>query len=111
MNTQAVSHNHRDWRAGEATRAAVFARIDAGLGNLRACVRWLTDQGVAVQNFEFGRHQLRPRITVAASPLLHSLFQGDFASGQHWDIVAGRTAHDYVAVRYECEVRWSEVRQ
>lgn len=111
MTVQALSHSHSDWRAGEATRAAVLARIDAGLGNLRACVRWLTDQGVAVQNIEFGRHQLRPRITVADSPLLHILFRGDCASGQHWDIVAGRTAYDYVAVRYECEVRWTEVRQ
>lgn len=107
----AISNVHGDWRADEASRAAVLARIDAGLDNLKACVRFLVAQGVAVQHVAFDRHQHRPRITVAASPLLHSIFRDDCAAGQHWDILAGRTAHDYKAVRYECEICWSEVHQ
>ena len=107
----AVSHVHADWRAAEASRAAVLARIDAGLDNLKACVRFLVAQGVSVQHVAFDRHHRRPRITVAASPLLHSIFRDDCAAGQHWDIVAGRTVYDYVAIRYECEIHWSEVKQ
>ena len=109
MTVHAATASHHDWRAAESSRAAVLARLDAGLDNLKACVRWLTAQGIAVQDVTCRRLHRRPRITVAASPLLHILFSGDCAAGQHWDIVAGRTAHDYIAVRYECEVRWSEV--
>ena len=108
--TQTAPALHHAWRDGAASRLAVGADLDSKLDNLKACVRWLTAQGISVISADLRRHNPKPRITVVASPLLHILFSGDCAAGQHWDIVAGRTAHDYVAVRYECEVRWSEVR-
>jgi hypothetical protein len=106
----ATQATHHDWRSGEARRVAALAEIDSHLDNVRACVRWLVSQGVYIQDVKLGAHNRRPRITVAASPLLHALFTEDCASGQHWDPLLGRTAHDYVAIRYECEIRWSEVK-
>lgn len=107
----AATHAHHDWRAGEARRVAVIAEIDSHLDNVRACVRWLVAQGVYIQDVKLAAHNRRPRITVAASPLLHALFKDDCAAGQHWDPLFGRTAHDYKAVRYECSVEWSEIKQ
>lgn len=109
--SHAVSHSHTDWRAGEARRAAALADIDAQLDNLKACVRWLVGQGIYVQDVRFSRDGTRPKITVSASPLLHALFKDDCAAGQHWDALLDRTAHDFVAVRYECAIAWSEVKQ
>lgn len=108
---QAVSHTHSNWRAGEARRAAALADIDVQLDNLKACVRWLVGLGIYVQDVHFSRDGSRPRITVSASPLLHTVFKDDCAAGQHWDVLLGRTVHDYKAVRYECAVCWSEVKQ
>jgi len=101
---------HRDWRAGEARRAAALAEIDTQLDNVKACVRWLVGQGIYVEDVKVGAHN-RPRITVAASPLLHALFKDDCAAGQHWDALLGRTVYDFVAIRYECRVCWAEVKQ
>ncbi len=107
---QSVSHNHHDWRAGEASRAAALDEFDRRFDNLKACVRWLVSQGVSVINADLRRHNPKPRITVVASPLLHILLKDDCASaGQHWDKLLGRTMHDWVAVRYECEIRWEAV--
>lgn len=111
MNPQAVSHTHSNWKAGEARRAAALADIDAQLDNLKACVRWLVGQGIYVQDVRFSRDGGRPHITVSASPLLHAIFKDDCAAGQHWDALLGRTMHDYKAVRFECYVVWSEVKQ
>ncbi len=111
MNHAAALHTHHDWRAGEARRAAALTETNTHLDNVRACVRWLVSQGVYVQAIKLGCPARRPRITVAASPLLHILFKDDCASGQHWDPLLGRTAHDFKTVRYECSVEWSEVKQ
>lgn len=112
MNPQAVSHTHADWRAGEARRMAALAEIDTHIDNVKACVRWLIGQGVYVQDVKvFAHGYSRPRITVAASPLLHAIFKDDCAAGQHWDPLLGRTVHDYKAVRFECYVAWAEVKQ
>lgn len=103
---------HHDWRAGESRRAAAFAQIDTHIDNVKACVRWLIDQGIYVEDVKVYSHGYsRPQITVAASPLLHAIFKDDCAAGQHWDVLLGRTAHDYKAVRYECTIVWEEVRQ
>jgi len=110
--TQAAPSTHADWRMSESARAAALAEVDAHLDNLKACIRWLIYNGVAIIDADLRRGRFKPRITVAPSPYLHILFKDDAASaGQHWDAKAGRTAHDFVAVRYECEVRWSEVVQ
>lgn len=109
MNTQTLSSNHADWRGREASRAAALDEFDRRFDNLKACVRWLTVQGISVINADLRRHNPKPRITVVASPLLRVLFKNDYASaGQHWDKLLGHTLHDYVAVRYECEIRWQD---
>lgn len=109
---QAVSHTHADWRMSESARAAALAEVDAHLDNLKACIRWLIYNGIAIIDADLRRGRIKPRITVVASPLLHILLKNDCASaGQHWDAEADRTAHDFVAVRYECEIRWTEVAQ
>ncbi len=112
MSTQALSHTHTHWRAGEATRAAALAEFDQRFDHLKACVRWLTEQGATVINADLRRHNPKPRVIVVGSPLLHILFKDDCASaGQHWDVLLGRTVHDWVAVRFECEIRWEEAAQ
>ena len=111
MTAQAHSHTHAAWRHGEASRAAALASIDTHIDNVKACVRYLIAQGVYVQDVKvFSHGYSRPRITVAASPLLHAIFKDDCAAGQHWDALLGRTVHDYKAVRFECSVIWSEVK-
>jgi len=108
---QTASATHQTWRVGEATRAAALDDFDRRFDNLKACVRWLVAQGVSVINADLRRHNPKPRITVVASPLLHILFKDDCASaGQHWDMLLGRTLHDWVAVRFECEIRWEEAK-
>jgi hypothetical protein len=107
--TQTAPALHHAWRDGAASRLAVGADLDSKLDNLKACVRWLTAQGISVISADLRRHNPKPRITVVASPLLHILLKDDCASaGQHWDILRGQTMHDWVAVRYECEIRWEE---
>ena len=105
--TQAVSHNHADWRARESTRAAVIDDFDRRFDHLKACVRWLIDHGVSVVSADARRYNPKPLVVVVASPLLRPLFGDDAASaGQHWDRILGRTMHDWVAVRFGCEIRW-----
>lgn len=107
MNNAAALHTHADWRAGESARAAALADIDAHLGNLKACVHWLIDNGIAIVGADMRRGRHKPRITVADSPRLYILLKDDAASaGQHWDKTAGCPLHDWVAVRYGCEIRW-----
>lgn len=111
MNTAiSHSHTHADWRARESARAAALADIDAHIDNLKACVHWLIDNGVAIISADLRRGRFKPRITVVASPLLHILFKDDTSgAGQHWDICMGRTVYDWVAVRYGCEIRWESL--
>jgi len=112
MNAPAAAALHHDWRAGESARAAAIAEVDIHIDNLKACLHWLIAAGISVIDADLRRGRFKPRVTVAPSPYLHTLFKSDAASaGQHWDIVAGRTVLDFVAVRYECEIRWMEVPQ
>lgn len=107
MQAPIASQNHADWRARESARAAVCEDFDRRFDNLKACVHWLIANGISVVNADLRRHNPKPRVTVVASPLLHVLLKDDAASaGQHWDKLLGRTMHDWVAVRYEVEIRW-----
>jgi hypothetical protein len=107
LTAQALSHSHRHWRVDEASRAAALAEFDKRFENLKACVHWLVSHGVTVINADLRRHNPKPRVTVVGSPLLHILMKDDCASGgQHWDAMLGRTMHDWVAVRFDCEIRW-----
>lgn len=111
MNT-AVAHarHHSEWRVSEAARAAALLDIDAHIGNLQAAVHWLIANGIAIISADLRRGRFKPRITVAASPLLYLLFKDDAASsGQHWDQMAGRIVYDWVGVRYGCEIRWEDL--
>lgn len=99
--------SNNDGKAG--LRATALAEIDAHLDNLRACVHWLIAQGVAIEAVDMRRGRSQPQIAVVASSWLKTLFRDDCSAGQHWNAEAGRTAHDYVAVRYGCKITWSEV--
>lgn len=102
---QAVSHNHTDWRGAESIRAAALAEFDVHLDNLKACVHWLIAQGVSIIDADLRRGRFKPRITVAASPLLHALFKDDAATVQR-RACGDETLFTWAAVRYECEIRW-----
>ncbi len=101
---------HHDWRAAESRRAAALADIDKHLDNVKACIRWLVAQGVYIQDVKVATHN-RPLITISASPLLPTLFKDDCASGQHGDSLLGRTMYDFIAIRFECAICWSEAKQ
>ena len=111
MNTAvSSSRHHSEWRSSEAARSAAIADIDAHIGNLQACVHWLIASGIAIIAADLRRGRFRPRITVAASPYLHVLLKDDASgAGQHWDPLLGRIVYDWVAVRYQCEIRWEEL--
>lgn len=110
---QAVSHTHSNWRAGEATRAAFLSDFQARSAAVDRCVQWLVAQGIRVEHIKLRLKEAgKPVVTVTASPLLHILFGEECASGGQ-----GRkngSAYTYVpwkAVRHDCEIHWSEVKQ
>ena len=111
MNTAVSSaRHHSEWRVSEAARSAAILDIDAHIDNLKACVHWLIANGIGIIAADLRRGRFKPRIIVAASPALRILLKDDAASaGQHWDQFAGRIVYDWVAIRYQCEVRWEEL--
>lgn len=108
---RAISHQHIDWRTGEAARAAYWQRFDANLAAVKRCAEWLTAQGVFVEAVDLRPASPgKPVVTVAASPLLHSLLKDSCATIKRWP-EEGRTAYLWSADRHGCEIRWKEVAQ
>lgn len=106
----AHSHIHSDWRSGESARAAALAEVDTHIDNLRACLHWLIAAGISVLDADLRRGRHKPRITVAASPLLYTLLKDDCASsGRSQPPGSALVYITWVAVRYECEIHWQEV--
>lgn len=111
MTAQAYSHTHANWRHGEASRAAALDQIDRNIAALKRCVVALLARGVFVIEAHVREGALKPTVTVAASPYLHTLFKDDCSSGQHHDERLGRTVRDFVAPFEDCQVHWSEAKQ
>ena len=111
MSHQAqAAHDHL--RTVAASRAGKLADIDARMDAIKTCTRWLVSRGVFIQRVDMRVGEAgKPVIVVSASPLLHDLFKDECGAGQHWDRSAGRTAHDYKAVRHDCQIEWTEVSQ
>jgi len=108
MNTQpSVSHAHGDWRDRAAARAAMLKEFDEQADNIRTCVHWLSGHGVDIVAVDLRRGRQRPTVTVAAGPLLHSLFQDDCATVER-EQQGGRVVYTWAAVRFGCSIRWQE---
>lgn len=104
--------NHAHLRSVAASRAARLADIDMRIDAIKTGTRWLIAQGIHIQAVDMRVNEAgKPVIKVTASPLLHILFKDECGAGQHWDRSAGRTAHDFKAVRHGCEIQWTEVWQ
>lgn len=92
----------------QALRDQALAEIDTHLDNLKRCIHWLVAAGVAVIAVDMRRGTTQPRITVAGSPLLHSLYGDDCANiGRRQE--GALTIFVWIGVRHSCITRWEEV--
>ena len=66
------------------------------------CVNWLRAQGFEVVCAQYGVRN--PRITIKHSPLCEQL-EG---AVRRFERVGQNEKHYWVAIRFECEVRWQE---
>lgn len=92
----------------ESARRALLDEIDEHLANLKRCIHWLVHSGVPVISVDMRRGRAMPMVTVAPSPLLHSLFKDDSATiGRRQE--GALTIFSWAANRHGCAIRWEEV--
>ena len=82
--------------------------IDAHINNLKRCLLWLTETGVPIISVNLCRGRARPEITVAGGPRLRILLGRDCANVKR-RCDGMLTFYGWVALRYECLLKWEEV--